>query len=246
MVLLVGLGNPGPKYAGHRHNVGFMAIDAIAEAHGFGPFRKKFQGEIADGRLGDAPARLLKPLTFMNESGRSAGEAARFFKIPNDQIIVFYDELDLAPGKVRVKRGGGAAGHNGIRSLHAHLGPDYKRVRIGIGHPGAKPKVIGHVLGDFSKADQDWLPDLLNAIAAAAPHLAAGADDKFQTDIAHRAPAPRAAAEDAPRTLPTALPPREPAAPATPAAPAAQSRDGVRSPSSSPFDALKGLLGKRD
>ena len=184
MLLLVGLGNPGPEYAGHRHNVGFMALERLAQVHRFGPWRRRFQGEVAEGRLDDDKCLLLKPLTYMNESGRAVGEAMRFFKLTPEDIAVFYDEIDLAPGKVRIKRGGGAAGHNGIRSMIAHVGPDFVRVRIGVGHPGHKDRVIGHVLHDFSGADRDWLDPVLDAMADAAPLLAEGADDKFQTRVA--------------------------------------------------------------
>lgn len=191
MILLVGLGNPGEKYSRHRHNVGYLAADAIADAHGFGESRKKFQGEIREGFL-SGPANgqtirekaiILKPLTFMNESGQSVGEAARFYKLDAEDVVVFYDEIDLVAGKLKVKTGGGAAGHNGIRSIDAHLGNGFRRVRIGIGHPGDKTKVTGHVLGNFSKADQDWLKPMLNAIAAAAPFLASD-DQRFATDVA--------------------------------------------------------------
>jgi len=167
MHILVGLGNPGPKYAGHRHNIGFMAVDEIHRRHGsdFSPWRKRFQAESAEGVIGTKKVLLLKPATFMNESGRSIGEATRFFKLPSNDVTVLYDELDLAPGKVRIKNGGGSGGHNGIRSMDAHLGKNYTRVRLGIGHPGSKEQVTHHVLGDFSKADKQWLHPLLEAIA---------------------------------------------------------------------------------
>ncbi|MGF1543348.1 MAG: aminoacyl-tRNA hydrolase [Parvularculaceae bacterium] len=202
MLLLVGLGNPGEKYRRHRHNVGFMAVDAIADASGFGPPRAKFRGELREG----APARrgkalILKPTTYMNESGRSVGEAARFYKIPPSDVLVFHDELDLAPGIVRLKVGGGHAGHNGLRSIAAHMGSEFRRVRIGIGHPGEKARVTGHVLGDFSKADADWLEPLLDALAACVDRLADG-DDAYQTAVAHRLAPPRrpdAKARDAAR-----------------------------------------------
>ncbi|WP_411818279.1 aminoacyl-tRNA hydrolase [Hyphococcus sp. DH-69] len=188
MLLLVGLGNPGEKHARQRHNVGFMAVDEIANAHNFSVAKSKFHGEIREGFLdgpnGRSKALILKPLTYMNESGRSVGEAARFFKIPNENIIVFYDELDLAPGKLRIKTGGGAAGHNGIRSIDAHIGNDFKRVRIGIGHPGSKSRVTGHVLGDFAKADQDWLQGMLRVIAKSAPMLTTGDGNRFATAVA--------------------------------------------------------------
>lgn len=184
MVLMVGLGNPGPKYEGNRHNIGFMAIDAIADLHRFSGWRSRFQGQVGEGSLGDTRAMLLKPMTWMNESGRSVGEAMRWLKKTPGEVIVFYDELDLAPGKVRVKTGGGAAGHNGIRSIISHIGPDFKRVRLGIGHPGRKEQVQRHVLSDFSKADRDWLGPLLVAVADNAPRLAAGDDSTFMNRVA--------------------------------------------------------------
>ncbi|HET6468022.1 MAG TPA: aminoacyl-tRNA hydrolase [Geminicoccaceae bacterium] len=185
MKLLVGLGNLGADYARHRHNVGFMAVDAIAERHRLGPWKRKFQGLIAEGQLGPERVVLLKPQTWMNESGRAVGEAARFHKIPPGDVIVFHDELDLAPGKVRVKQGGGVAGHNGLRSIDAHLGSrDFWRVRIGIGHPGDKERVLGHVLGDFAKAERVWLAELLDAIADAAEFLVAGEDGRFMNRVA--------------------------------------------------------------
>jgi len=187
MKLFVGLGNPGAQYAFNRHNVGFMAVDVIAAAHGFAAWRKRFQGLTCEGKLGGEQVLLLKPQTYMNESGRSVGEAARFYKIGVDDVIVFHDELDLAPGKVRVKIGGGVAGHNGLKSLTAHLGNDYMRVRIGIGHPGHRERVIGHVMRDFAKADMEWLEPVLFAMSDAAPHLAKGEKDRFQTQVAHQA-----------------------------------------------------------
>jgi peptidyl-tRNA hydrolase, PTH1 family len=185
MKLFVGLGNPGREYALNRHNVGFMGVDAIAAAHDFPAWRKRFSGLVAEGKLGKEQVLLLKPQTFMNESGRSVGEAVRFYKLGLDDIVVFHDELDLAPGKVRVKSGGGVAGHNGLKSLTAHIGNDYVRVRIGIGHPGRKDLVTHHVLRDFAKADHEWLEPLLGAIAAEASFLAEGANDKFQSRVAH-------------------------------------------------------------
>ncbi|MGR3659918.1 MAG: aminoacyl-tRNA hydrolase [Paracoccaceae bacterium] len=184
MQLFVGLGNPGPKYAMNRHNVGFMAVDRIAEDHGFAPWRSKFQGKITEGRLGDEKIILLKPETFMNLSGQSVGEAMRFYKLDSTDITVFHDEIDLAPGKCRVKDGGGHAGHNGLRSMHQHLSPHYSRVRIGVGHPGHKDHVPGYVLHDFSKADHDWLDDLIRGIGNGAPDLAAGDTGRFMNAVA--------------------------------------------------------------
>jgi PTH1 family peptidyl-tRNA hydrolase len=185
MKLFVGLGNPGREYALNRHNVGFMAVDAIAAAHDFPAWRKRFSSLASEGKLGREQVLLLKPQTFMNESGRAVGEALRFYKLDLADVIVFHDELDLAPGKVRVKTGGGVAGHNGLKSLTAHIGNDYVRVRIGIGHPGRKDLVTGHVLQNFAKADYAWLEPLLGAIAEEAPFLAEGANDKFQSRVAH-------------------------------------------------------------
>jgi PTH1 family peptidyl-tRNA hydrolase len=186
MQLWVGLGNPGAHYALHRHNVGFMALDTIAEVHGFSPAQKKFQGWLHEGRLGSHKVLLLKPATFMNESGRSVGEAMRFYKLDVSALTVFHDELDLAPMKVKVRVGGGLAGHNGLRSIDQHLGPDFRRVRIGIGHPGHKDRVTGHVLGNYAKAEMDPLADLLGAIAAEAPRLADGDDARFMNEVALR------------------------------------------------------------
>jgi peptidyl-tRNA hydrolase, PTH1 family len=184
MKLFVGLGNPGSEYARHRHNVGFMALDRIAARHGFSPWKSKFSGQSAEGTINGEKVVLLKPSTYMNESGRAVGEAARYLKIDDDSIIVFHDELDLAPSKIKVKTGGGNAGHNGLRSISAIRGNDYVRVRIGIGHPGVKELVHGWVLHDFAKADQAWLVPLLDAIADAAGRLAAGDTARFLTDVA--------------------------------------------------------------
>ncbi|HYV89965.1 MAG TPA: aminoacyl-tRNA hydrolase [Candidatus Polarisedimenticolia bacterium] len=186
MQLWVGLGNPGPSYALHRHNVGFMAIDLIAEMYGFGPWKKQFQGWAAEGRLGPEKILLLKPATFMNESGRCVGEAMRFFKLEPQDVTAFHDELDLAPMKVKVKRGGGTAGHNGLRSMDAHIGPEFRRVRIGIGHPGHKDRVTGHVLGNYHKSEFDALTDMLGAIGAEAEWLAKDDDVRFMNDVAMR------------------------------------------------------------
>ncbi len=199
MKLFVGLGNPGAEHALNRHNVGFMAVDAIAAAHSFPAWRKRFQGLAAEGKLGREQVLLFKPQTFMNASGRAVGEAVRFYKLDLADVVVFHDELDLAPGKVRVKTGGGVAGHNGLRSLSAHIGNDYVRVRIGIGHPGSKDLVTRHVLNNFPKADHAWLEPLLGAIAEEAPYLAEGASDKFQSRVAHALATEPADEEPAPR-----------------------------------------------
>ena len=184
MQIFVGLGNPGANYAHNRHNIGFMALDQIATENSFGPWKSKFQGRISEGRLGHEKVILLKPETFMNLSGQSVGEAMRFFKLESTDITVFHDELDLAPGKCRVKSGGGHAGHNGLRSLHQHIGADYQRVRLGIGHPGHKDAVAGYVLHDFAKADQVWLPDLLSGIADGAGKLAQADTGGFMNAVA--------------------------------------------------------------
>ncbi len=201
MLLFAGLGNPGPKYAGQRHNIGFMAVDAIAERFGFSPERSQFRGKTREGFVEAGGRRekvlILKPQTFMNESGQSVGEAARFFALEPHHVVVFYDELDLAQGKVRVKLGGGAAGHNGIRSVKAHVGDDFKRVRMGIGHPGHKDRVTGHVLNDFSKAERElWVNDLIDAVARSAGELVANDDPKFMSEVARLAPPPKFDTED--------------------------------------------------
>ncbi|MHA6721059.1 aminoacyl-tRNA hydrolase [Sphingomonas sp. RS6] len=186
MQLWVGLGNPGPQYAMHRHNVGFMALDAIAEVYDFAAPKKQFQGWTQDGRIGTEKLVLLKPGTFMNESGRSVRAAMDFYKLTPGDVTVFHDELDLLPMKVKVKRGGGTAGHNGLRSTDAHLGPDFRRVRLGIGHPGHKDRVTGYVLGNYAKAEIEALSDMLGAVAAEAPWLAAGDDVRFMNEVARR------------------------------------------------------------
>ncbi|HAU22573.1 MAG TPA: aminoacyl-tRNA hydrolase [Erythrobacter sp.] len=186
MQIWVGLRNPGPKYAMHRHNVGFMAIDVLADMHGFGSVQKKFQGWVQEGKIGSEKILLLKPATYMNESGRSVGEALRFYKLGTNALTVFHDELDLAPFKVKVKQGGGTAGHNGLRSIDRHLGPDFRRVRIGIGHPGHKDRVHSHVLGNYAKSEQDGLANMLGAIGAEAEWLAQGDDPRFMSDVALR------------------------------------------------------------
>ena len=186
MQLWVGLGNPGADYALHRHNVGFMALDAIAETHGFSADRKQFKGWTREGRIGSDKIVLLKPATFMNRSGESVRAALDFYKLEPGDVTVFHDELDLAPFKVKVKTGGGAAGHNGLRSIDQHLGQDYRRVRLGIGHPGHKDRVTGYVLGNYAKAELDPLADMLGAVAGEASWLAAGDDVRFMNDVASR------------------------------------------------------------
>ncbi len=194
MLLIVGLGNPGAKYANNRHNIGFMAVDAIADAHGFSAPKSKFSGQVREGFIetenGRVKALVLKPMTFMNESGRSVGAAAQFYKIPKDKIVVFHDELDLDAGKFRMKLGGGIAGHNGLRSIKAQVGGEFRRARMGIGHPGRKEQVHSHVLSDFAKSDRDWVDTLLDACARASDLLAEGENEKFQTKVNHLAPAP--------------------------------------------------------
>ena len=180
MLVIAGLGNPGARHARNRHNIGFMAVDAIAEGSRFGPFRARHQGLMADGLIGDERVMLLKPQTYMNDSGRSVGEALRYAKLDLGALVVIHDELDLAPGKVRVKVGGGDAGHNGLRSITAHVGAGYKRVRLGIGHPGDKALVHNYVLNDFAKAEAGWVEAVCRAVAEAAPLLAAGQDASFQ------------------------------------------------------------------
>ncbi|MGY6548405.1 MAG: aminoacyl-tRNA hydrolase [Roseinatronobacter sp.] len=218
MKLFAGLGNPGPKYAGNRHNIGFMALDAIADAHGFSPWRRKFQGELCEGQLEGRKVLLLKPQIFMNLSGDSVMDTMRFYKLTPRDLLVLHDELDLAPGKAKLKSGGGHAGHNGLRSIHAHLGADYGRLRLGIGHPGHKDRVSAYVLSDFAKSEQGWRDDLMRAIAKGAGALAAGDGARFGTILAQEmgsnSPGPddrsslRARAEAA-----TATPRAKPAAP---------------------------------
>ena len=195
MLIIAGLGNPGDKYRNNRHNIGFMAADAIARRWRFGPDRAKFQSVVSEGVIetpkGDVRALLMKPQTYMNESGRAVGEAARFYKVPPADVIVFHDEIDLAPGRFRMKTGGGAAGQNGVRSLISHLGPDFRRARLGIGHPGEKHLVMPHVLGDFHKAEQPWVDALLNAVADALPFAAMGDDERYQGEVLRLAPAPK-------------------------------------------------------
>ena len=223
MKLFVGLGNPGGEYAGHRHNIGFMAMDRIAADHGFGPWKRAFQGRVAEGRLGAEKVVLLKPETFMNLSGQSVQGAMAFYKLALADITVFHDELDLAPGKCRVKQGGGHAGHNGLRSISGVLGEGYGRVRLGIGHPGHKDAVAGYVLHNFAKADQDWLDPLLQGLSDGAQALAEGDGGRFMNAVALRVVPPRAKAEPpkvepsraepAPKPEPTAPDPQSPLSP---------------------------------
>ncbi|MEM7169341.1 MAG: aminoacyl-tRNA hydrolase [Pseudomonadota bacterium] len=235
MLLLAGLGNPGPKYAHNRHNIGFMAVDEIVRRHAFGPWRSRFRAQVSEGRIGAEKVLCLKPDTFMNRSGESLREAVAFFKLSTEDLIVLHDDLDLAPGKLRVKKGGGHGGHNGLRSIDAHLGKDYWRVRLGIGHPGEKDLVHGYVLHDFAKADDVWLDKLIDGIAQELPRLVEGDSSTFMSKIAQ-----------------TLAPPREkPTKPAAQteagAAPslgskAAQDSSGGRS-KGGPLDALTGKLG---
>ena len=191
MLLIVGLGNPGAKYANNRHNIGFMAVDAIADEYGFGAPKSKFSGQTREGFIDGTKVLTLKPMTFMNESGRSVGAAAQFYKIPKDKILVFHDELDLEAGKFRTKLGGGIAGHNGLRSIKAQIGAEFWRARMGIGHPGRKEQVHAHVLSDFAKSDKDWVDNLLDACASSADLLVSGEIDKFQTKVTRLAPTPK-------------------------------------------------------
>jgi peptidyl-tRNA hydrolase, PTH1 family len=245
MKLIVGLGNPGQTYARNRHNVGFLAVEHLARRHGFGPWKSKFQGRASEGEIGGVKIVLLAPQTYMNDSGRAVQEAARFLKIADADIIVLHDELDLTPGKVRVKLGGGNAGHNGLRSITAHRSNDYVRVRLGIGHPGQKELVHNWVLGDFSKSDQAWLETLLDAVADAAPVLVAGDTERFMSDVARLtgqdapaskpkpAPAPASKPKPAPASKPKPAPASKPepasaTQPTSPAKPAGRHPAGER------------------
>jgi PTH1 family peptidyl-tRNA hydrolase len=183
MLLFVGLGNPGSQYVGNRHNVGFMVVQAIAKQHNMSPWRRRFQGVAAEGPIGSERVLLLLPGTFMNDSGRAVAEGMNFYKLGLEDLVVFHDEIDLAPAKVRVKTGGGVAGHNGLRSISAHVGNDYRRVRIGVGHPGVKELVHGHVLSDFAKSERPWVDAICDAIAANAELLTNGRDATFQNKI---------------------------------------------------------------
>jgi PTH1 family peptidyl-tRNA hydrolase len=193
MLILVGLGNPGAKYAHNRHNLGMLALNAIAKRWRFGTERSRFHSLTSEGAIetptGEVRALLMKPQTFYNESGRAVADAIKFFKLTPADVVVFYDEIDMAPGRFRMKTGGGAAGNNGIRSITAHIGPDFRRARMGTGHPGHKDRVMGHVLSDFHKVEHEWVNALCNACAEALPLLAAGEDEKYQTEVMRLAPA---------------------------------------------------------
>ncbi|MEL0107365.1 MAG: aminoacyl-tRNA hydrolase [Rhodospirillales bacterium] len=191
MLLVVGLGNPGSQYAQHRHNFGFMAVDAIARRYGFTAFRSKFQGELTEGMIGGSKVMLLKPQTYMNESGRSVAAAMKFYKLVPEDVLVLHDELDLAPGKLKVKRGGGLAGHNGLRDIKAHIGPEFRRVRLGIGHPGDKKRVEGYALQNFPKQDQAWVDDMLDAVADNFDLLVQDDDAGFMTRVAQAVKQPK-------------------------------------------------------
>jgi len=211
MLLLAGLGNPGSRYANNRHNIGFMAVDEIVRRHSFSPWRSRFQADCAEGFLDGEKVLVLKPQTYMNESGRSVGEALRFFKLAPEDVVVLYDEIDLAPGKLRVKQGGGTGGHNGIRSLEAHIGKEFWRVRLGVGHPGHKDLVHGHVLSDFAKSDKPWVEKLLDAVASEIAALVEGDAPRFMSRVAEltapprpKNPKPEPKGDD---TAPSSLPP---------------------------------------
>ncbi|NCU21034.1 aminoacyl-tRNA hydrolase, partial [Candidatus Falkowbacteria bacterium] len=225
MKLFVGLGNPGAKYAGNRHNIGYMAVNRIAADHGFGPWRARFQGLVAEGTLAGCKVILLKPETFMNLSGQSVQAALAFYKLSPADLVVFHDELDLAPGKARVKQGGGHAGHNGLRSIHAHVGEAYGRVRLGIGHPGHKDRVAAYVLSDFAKADADWLDDLMRGLSDGAAALAAGDGARFLNAVALRTAPPRSSTGTAPDK--TAAPTAPKSAPTPPEPPAPDTRSAL-------------------
>ena len=230
MRLFVGLGNPGGQYARNRHNIGFMALDRIAADHGFSPWRARFQGQTSEGMLGGEKVVLLKPGTFMNLSGQSVGEALRFYKLTPPEVTVLHDELDLAPGRLRMKQGGGHAGHNGLRSIHAHIGEDYARVRLGIGHPGHKDRVADYVLHDFAKADEGWLTDLLDGLSDGAVSLATGDGARFLNTVSLRTAPPRSGSGTA---KPTAA-----KAPPAPKPPKAEPRAEPEAPEPSPLQRL--------
>lgn len=241
MQIIAGLGNPGAKYANNRHNVGFMAADAIARRHSFSPWSKKFQAEIATGEIAGEKVLLVKPQTFMNLSGQSVGEALRFYKLGPEAVTVLYDEIDLAPGKLRIKTGGGAGGHNGIRSLDQHIGQNYRRIRIGVGHPGVKELVHNHVLGDFAKSDREWLDPLLDAIADNADMIVRRDDAGLMNKAALALPGARqgVAADSSPASQ------KPPAKAQSHIRQARPQKPAVALPESGPMAAmLKKLLGK--
>jgi PTH1 family peptidyl-tRNA hydrolase len=242
MKLFVGLGNPGDRYAGNRHNIGFMAVERIARAHGFSPWRKKFNALVCDGSIGSERVTLLKPETFMNDSGRAVGEAMRFLKIEPADVIVFHDELDLIPGKLKVKTGGGNAGHNGLRSISAHIGNEYPRVRIGIGHPGSKDAVVHYVLNDFAKSERTWVSEMLDAMSDAAPHLAKGDDSRFLSNVALKTQQGTDSAEEPAKGSGKAA---EPTAPAKPVKTPHPSGERANKRQSALADNLKKWLSQR-
>jgi PTH1 family peptidyl-tRNA hydrolase len=232
MILVVGLGNPGTEYARNRHNIGFMAADELVRRHSFGPWRAKFQGEFAEGTIAGTKVLVLKPMTYMNLSGQSVAAAARFLKVPVEDIVVIHDELDLPPGRLRVKRGGGAGGHNGLKSIDQHLGQNYRRVRLGIGHPGDKDRVSGYVLHDFAKADQAWLDPLLDAVADALPQLFKGDEAGFMNRVSTATQPPKQKKE-------------KPAEAPKPAAPQAPTPENTPSLSGAIADALRAALARK-
>ncbi|MEL6318160.1 MAG: aminoacyl-tRNA hydrolase [Pseudomonadota bacterium] len=241
MRLFVGLGNPGGKYEKTRHNIGFLAVDAIADAHGFPAGRGKFQGLFSEGRVGGERVLILQPETFMNLSGQAIGEAMRYYKLAPEDVVVFHDELDLAPGRVKVKQGGGHAGHNGLRSTHEHIGADFHRVRMGIGHPGDKRLVSGYVLHEFAKADWEWIDPLLDAMARAAPALAKGDAPGFMTHVARQLQPPKSEAKNtAPKKAAPSKPAATPPAAEAPAPPPAEPKPTAAAPE--PSSALGRLL----
>lgn len=244
MIIIAGLGNPGAKYRDNRHNIGFMAVDAIHRRHSFAPWSKKFKAEIAEGEIAGEKVLLMKPQTFMNLSGESVGEAMRFYKLGPGDIVAVHDELDLLPGKVRIKIGGGHGGHNGLKSLDAHCGKDYRRLRLGIGHPGDKDRVHGHVLGDFAKADQVWLDPLLDAIADHADMLVKGDDGKLMNKLAL---ATGGKEEDAPAKAAKADKPAKPAGQSHTRQARGNTQQPKRLPETGPMaEMLKRMFGKKD
>lgn len=243
MKLFVGLGNPGRSYAKHRHNVGFMAVEAIAGRFDFAAWKSRFSGDVSDGRVGDTRVLILKPQTYMNESGRAVAEAARYLKIAPEDVFVFYDEIDLAPGKLKVKTGGGNAGHNGLRSVTQHFDNDYQRVRIGVGHPGQKDQVANYVLSNFAKTDKAWLEPMLDEIARASPHLAAGDQARFLSEVA-RAVAPDQYAKSTSKTAASDRSPGSAAPDPSEASPASEPQQARQKPEAKASSALADSLKK--